>query len=59
MAKRVFKEGVKVDFKEGYVLNGCKGTIKKYAPEIGMALVVFDNPKYEYSWLFTENMVLL
>ena len=54
-----FKVGQRIDFKKNYILNGCTGVIKKVAPEIGMALVVFDKPKYEWSWLFTDNMICI
>ena len=53
-----FKVGTRVDFKKDYVLEGCTGVVKKCAPEIGMVLVVFDNPVYEYGWHFTENMIV-
>lgn len=54
-----FKVGSKIDFKNGYVLEGCTGVVKKCAPEVGMVLVVFDNPKYGYGWYFTENMIVI
>ncbi len=55
----MFKENQKVDFKKGYILEGCTGTVKKTAPEIGMALVIFDNPRYEWTWEFTDNMIAI
>ncbi len=55
----MFKENQKVDFKKGYILEGCTGTVKKTAPEIGMALIIFDNPKYEWTWEFTDNMIAI
>lgn len=56
MAK--IKKGMRVDFVKGFILEGCTGIVEKVAPEIGMALVVFDNPKYEYSWVFTDKLIV-